>query len=117
MITKDNILESLTTIELVNLFNEYCEDTNDHNSIIREFDEDFINETYPNAWDALQAVRFGDVDFSTKWVTLDGYENLQTLNDSDIEDLDFDSVADWLSENENIAERYGIEPAENYEEE
>lgn len=109
-ITKEIIINSLTVNELVNLWNEHCDALNWMDNIIYPFDEDTVNEFFSNPWDILRATHFGDVSFNDDYFHFNGYGNIETLSDWEIEsDLDWNSVAEWLNENPEIAENHGIE--------
>lgn len=117
-ITKDNIINSLTVSELVTLWNEYCDALNWGDGMIYPFDEDMVNEMFSNPWDALRSAHFGDVSFNNDYFHFNGYGNIETLSDYEIEeDLDWDAVAEWLNENLEKAEEYGIEGETDDEEE
>lgn len=108
--TVENITSALTVNELVNLFNDYCDDNNYDVDRIYAFDESTINELFSDPWEALRSAHFGDINFTDDYFQFNGYGNIETLADWQIEnDLDWSAVAEWLSENKEIAEQYGIE--------
>ena len=66
---------------------EYNEKLRYYDDIIYSFDEDTINELFPNAFDALMASHFGDVDFADDYFRFNRYGNIETLSDWKIEEL------------------------------
>lgn len=116
--TKETILVALSTSELVSLHNEYCEDNSLMDDYIYTFDEETINELFSNPWDALRAAHFGDISFNQDYFRFNGYGNIETLSDYEIEsDLDWEAVSDWLEENPDKAFGYGLEYEEDEEDE
>lgn len=112
--TAENITSTLTVNELVNLYNDYCLNNNYYDDQIYNFDEDTINGVFSNPWDALRSATFGDVNFSDDYFYFNGYGNIETLSDYEIENnLDWPNVTEWLNENEEIAEQYGLEVGED----
>ena len=77
----------MDTLEKVQALNEYNESVGYYGDIIYPFDEDTINELFPNAFDALMASHFGDVDFTDDYFRFNGYGNIETLSDWKIDEL------------------------------
>lgn len=116
--TKENITDTLTVSQLVELHNRYCEENNYGDDMIYEFNEENINEFIPDPWDALCNSYYGNVNMSDDWFRFNGYGNIETIANGDVEDeIDLNSMAEWLKENEDVANEFGIEGEENEEEE
>lgn len=106
MITrKDSIitvLKGMTSETQVSLWNSYC---NEHNmdDYIYNNDEYQLSEMFsgPSAViDALRAVSYSDYRFTDDYVKFNGYGNLVSFDDVDVEEyIDFDELADYLMEN------------------
>lgn len=109
MITAKQIIENVTYSDMLQLWNEYNEYANSMDDNIYILDDDNINESYTSAMDALRSAHFGKFSIADKYFQFDGYGNLESLNDSDLDELSWSEVAVWLNENTEIAERYGLD--------
>ena len=103
----------LTVNEMVTLLNDFYDAMEYHDDLIFSFDEDTINELFKTPWDALRATYFGDVNFSHNYFTFDGYGNIHTLPDWEIDDLLQDLLGgkyfiEWLQENEGANLTYDV---------
>lgn len=77
----------MTTQEKVQLLNSYYESVNYVDDNIYEFDEHTVNGVFKTPFDALRSAYFGKVDFTHNYFKFDGYGNIQTLADWEIDDL------------------------------
>lgn len=93
----------MNTAEKVNLLNEYHEGTGYNDDIIYPFDEYTFRELFSDPWDAMRSTVFGDVNFSHDYFTFNGYGNLETLSDWEIDDLfNEPDFQEWAKENDRI---------------
>lgn len=76
-----------TTAEKVQLINEYNDSKEYSDDYIYEFDEPTVNELFQSSYEALRSAHYGKVHFPHNYFKLDGYGNLQTLSDWEIDDL------------------------------
>lgn len=83
----------MQTFEKVQALNEYNENAGYYDDIIYSFDESTVNELFPNAWEAFRACHYGDVDFSHNYFRFDGYGNIETLSDWQIDEL-YDEISE-----------------------
>ena len=81
----------MTTHDKVQAINEWNEQNEYHHDTIYRFDEHTINEFFSNPWDALRSAHFGDINFTHDYFRFDGYGNLETLSDWQI-DEDYQSL-------------------------
>jgi len=77
----------MNTYEKVQALNEHYENLGYSDDMIYSFDEDTINEMFPNPWDALRATHFGDVNFTDDYFHFNGYGNVETLSDWKIDEM------------------------------
>lgn len=81
----------MNTAHKVQAINEHLESQGYYDDMIYTFDEDGINEMFSNPWDALRACHYGDVDFTHGYFRFNGYGNIETLSDWQI-DEDFEAL-------------------------
>ena len=101
-----NQIEKLNESELIDLNNTYCQSINNTDSEIFENDEEFFAIFYPNAGDGLevaQRVFYGNYNYSHKYVTFNGYGNLESFDYMDTDKLYecVTTMAEYIIENEN----------------
>ena len=77
----------MKTFEKVQALNEYNENAGYYGDIIFTFDEYTVNELFSNAFEALKASHYGDVNFTHDYFRFDGYGNIETLSDWQIDEL------------------------------
>ena len=84
----------MNTAEKVQAINEHLENQGYTDNMIHEFDADTINEIFSSPFDALREGHFGDVNFTHDYFRFNGYGNIETLADYEIdkefEELDSD---------------------------
>lgn len=113
---KDFIQSSFTESEMVDLFNTAIVDGhNYYDDRIYPFDESNINELFSEPYTLMQAIRFGNVDYTDKWMCFNGYGNLETISDvlEHISDY-WTDLRDYLIENkrDEMIEHFEIEDFE-----
>ena len=96
-------LEGMSTKELVEVHNKYCDAYNDMDNQIYENDEYFLDEHFSCPSELARAICYGEYDYTDDYVMFDGYGNLKTFdnvtNHAMIEDI-ADYVADMEDEDE-----------------
>lgn len=81
------IINNMTSDQLVELNNKYCEELNYSDEIYIN-DEDFFNTFFENnPMEAVRATFYGDYDFRHDYVIFNGYGNLETFNYMDTDRL------------------------------
>ncbi len=71
-------LENLSDSELVDVWNGYCQDTNNPDAELHAFDDEFFEIYFSNPGEAARATFFGDIEnWACKYVTFNGYGNLE----------------------------------------
>ena len=102
---KDQIIEiinNMTSDQLVELNNKYCQELNYDSGEIYINDEDFFNTFFgDNPMEVARSTFYGDYNFSHDYVIFNGYGNLVTFNYMDTDRL-VDSVETMAEE---IADR------------
>ena len=98
-----NIINKMTTDQLIELNNRYCQSICSEGEIY-ENDEEFFNLFFPNAGDGLrvaQAVFYGDYNYSHNYVKFNGYGNLESLDYFEVNDLCelVSTMAEYIAEN------------------
>lgn len=75
----------MNTANKVHAINEHLENQGYTDDMIYPFDEDTINELFSNPWDALRASHYGDINFTHDYFRFNGYGNIETLPDWQID--------------------------------
>jgi len=103
MAQKESIIEVLKCIEtktLISIWNEYCSEENMDDYIYNN-DEDFFNEMFEKADDAVRAVCYGNYEYTDEYVIFNAYGNLVSFDIYDAENhIDFGTLADYIMEND-----------------
>lgn len=81
----------MTTHDKVQAINEHLENLGYNDDMIYCFDDHTINEFFTNPWDALRAAHFGDINFTHDYFRFNGYGNIETLSDWQI-DVDYKEI-------------------------
>lgn len=77
----------MRTQDKVQAINEWNESQGYGDDTIYDFDEFTINDMFSNAWDALRASHFGEINFTHDYFRFNGCGNIETLSDWEIDDL------------------------------
>ena len=86
--------ENLETFEKVAIHNNYVIEGNGYGNEICENTEDFINEMFPNAYDALNSI--GRYNINDDWAWIDDLGNLYSADsESEMELSDVDEMAEY----------------------
>jgi len=76
----EGMLADMDDEEAIELWNEYCNDSNDKNGRIYPNDEDFFKLFFTDVYEVVRVISFGDYTFTDDYVYFNGYGNLQTFN-------------------------------------
>lgn len=77
----------MKTYEKVQALNEHYENLGYHDDTIYSFDECTINEFFTSPFEALRACHFGEVNFTHDYFRFNGYGNIETLSDWQIDEM------------------------------
>ncbi len=110
-----SFVDDLDEKHLVSLWNEYCSDSRMDDFVYLN-DEDFFIENFNNPYDVVLRIHFGDYNYNDKYVVFNAYANLETFNDPE-EQIYKPELVEWLVDNVKVAEDYGFEYEEEYDEE
>ena len=81
------------------IHNEYCSESN-MDSYIHENNEDFFNLMFSSADEAVRAAIFGDYNYHDDYVCFNGYGNLKSLNEYNLDNMiDKDVLIEWMIDN------------------
>ena len=84
--------ENLETFEKVAIHNNYVTEGGGYGEMICENTEDFINEMFPNAYDAINSI--GRYNINDEWAWVDDLGNLYSADsESEMELSDVDELA------------------------
>lgn len=81
----------MTTADKVQSINEHLENQGYNDDMIYPFDEHTINEFFNSPFEALRACLFGEVNFTHDYFRFNGYGNIETLADWQI-DKEFEAL-------------------------
>lgn len=82
------IINNMTSDQLVELNNKYCQELNYDSDEIYFNDEEFFNTFFEsNPMEVARAISYGDYNFSHDYVIFNGYGNLETFNRMDTDRL------------------------------
>lgn len=99
-------IDSLTSNELVNLHNTYCQNNNYCDDEIFCNDEEFFNMFFDGkVIEAVRATCYGNYNYSQSYVKFNGYGNIESFTDP-IEYIDIAAIIADIQEN---PENYNIE--------
>lgn len=86
--------------EKIALWNEYCSEQHNEDEIY-DFDDDFFDTHFEGRpMEAARATAFGDVNWSDNYIKLNGYGNLESMNDTQaIGSIDEGALIEWLIDN------------------
>ena len=99
-------LHELSSDELVNVHNQYCQNCNYPDDEIYNNDEEFFKTFFTEPVEAVRASFYGDYRYCDEYVMFNGYGNLESFNDP-LPVIDLEAIAsNILDEPENY---YGIE--------
>lgn len=96
-----SLLENLETSKLVNLWNEYCNESNP-DDYIYENEEYTLNEMFYSVDEALRAAYYGDYRYGDDYVMFNAYGNLVSFSDyisEVLEHIDISSLATYVIDN------------------
>ena len=86
--------ENLETFEKVAIHNNYVTEGGGYGEMICENTEDFINEMFPNAYDAINSI--GRYNINDDWAWVDDLGNLYSADsESEMELSDVDEMAEY----------------------
>ena len=86
--------ENLQTFEKVAIHNNYVTEGNGYGNEIFNNTEDFINEMFPNAYDAINSI--GRYNSNDEWAWIDDLGNLYSADsESEMELSDVDEMAEY----------------------
>lgn len=89
---------NLETFEKVAIHNNYVTEGNGYGDEIFENTEDFINESFPNAYDAINSI--GRYNINDDWAWIDDLGNLYSADsESEMKLSDVDEMAEYYFEN------------------
>ena len=86
--------KNLETFEKVAIHNNYVTEGGGYGEMICENTEDFINEMFPNAYDAINSI--GRYNINDEWAWVDDLGNLYSAGiESEMELSDVDEMAEY----------------------
>lgn len=112
MTKKEILMENLCDCELVSLWNDFCEVDNRQENVIYDLDDYTIDSVFEYASEALK--NLGEFDYGDDYFAYDGYGYINSFSGAldTFSPVDLDMLVDWLEENTDIADEYGLEEGE-----
>ena len=110
--TREDLLEELQTtldrldeFEKMEVYNQYCENTNGFDNEVYINDEEELDLVFEgqSPYYVLCRAYYGDYKLSDSYFMFDGYGNLSSFSSFDSSDSPFDSyeIADWAIDNDD----------------
>jgi hypothetical protein len=98
-VTREMIYD-LETHDLIDQWNNFCDENSMFDDRIEYNDEDFLSMFEP--LEIAQKVSYGEYDYTDEFITFNGMGNFHTLNyfSEIIEWIDIDAMIDWMNDNE-----------------
>ena len=99
-----NKINEMDTKELIYLNNTYCQENNFSDDEIFENNEDFFETFfYGKVTEAVRAAIYGQYNFSDDYVKFNGYGNLESIRNFNIDNLpeSVSTIAKYIFENPN----------------
>ena len=96
-----SLLKEFEVDILVNLWNEYCNESNP-DDYIYENEESTLNEMFSSVDEALRAAYYGEYRYGDEYIMFNAYGNLVSFpdyKDDVLEHIDISSLADYVIEN------------------
>lgn len=95
------IYDKLEDADWIDLHNTYCSETGDPDSQIFVFDDEFFDMFFDGKpMEAARAASFGNINWSDEYITFNGYGNLESINERDIErHIDKEEIIEDILEN------------------
>lgn len=111
IVNKVKELHNNNVINIINIYNNYCIETNQSDDIYYSFDEpeEFFNNKaiFSNAYEAVRAVQFGKVSFNDEIITFNGYGNLITMSKEEATREIFDCIdEDFINYVKDLLKEY-----------
>lgn len=94
-------IDNMSDSEMINLWNEYCDDNRYYDDRIEYFDEGVFNDLMAGKtpYEIYQIIDNSDISFFDDYYRYDGYE-LNTFSDV-YDSIDIDNLVEWVIEEEN----------------
>lgn len=104
------MIDDLDNDEKLDLYNQYCENSNDYDSILYKNNDKFLEYIFDNHLIIIinglaRAVAYGDYKYSDEYVKVNGYGDLQSyynLNEALKDNFVDSELIDFITENKNI---------------
>lgn len=94
-------IDNMSDSEMINLWNEFCDDNCYYDDRIEYFDEGVFNDLMAGKtpYEIYQIIDNSDISFFDDYYRYDGYE-LNTFSDV-YDSIDIDNLVEWVIEEEN----------------
>lgn len=94
-------IDNMSDSEMIELWNEFCDDNRYYDDRIEYFDEGVFNDLMAGKtpYEIYQIIDNSDISFFDDYYRYDGYE-LNTFSDV-YDSIDIDNLVEWVIEEEN----------------
>lgn len=104
------MIDDLDNDEKLDLYNQYCENNNDYDSMLYKNNDKFLKYIFDNNLKIIisglaKAIAYGDYKYSDEYVKVNGYGDLQSyynLNEALKDNFVDSELIDFITENKNI---------------
>lgn len=105
-------LENLCDCELIGIWNDFCKVDNRQENVIYDLDDYMLDGVFEYASEALK--NLGEFDYNDDYFSYDDYGDINSFSGAldTFSPIDLDKLVDWLEENTDIADEYGLEEGE-----
>lgn len=95
-------LNSLSTDDLIALWNEYCNDNENNDLVIYLNNSEFFQLYSNDVFEAVRAISYGSYSYCDKFVLIDAECNLISYSEYDIKTvIKIDDLVEWIIGNSN----------------
>lgn len=112
-------IENLSSTEIKELNNAYCEANSYHDDLIYDNDDEFFEMNFSDTMSAVRAVSYGGYNYGHKYVQINGQGNLDSFSELDEDNLSnsVSTVAEWAIENQHQLDMFDWDELNESEEE
>ena len=94
---KNDLVNEIHGDELMEIWNDYCDDVGLHDDKVYYNDEDTLRMICEDYMSVAQRITYGTYNYAHEYLTLNGYANFETSEYVEYL-IDLDDLAGWIKE-------------------